>query len=1271
VSGVIVRQSILAFSIVLALQTAIASEPAQRILTFEERVRAQAAIERVYYSHQLGATKPFEQAVPKAALESKVHKYLDETATLRTQWNTDVTDEMLQRELERMATGTRMPERLLELYAALGNDPFIIKECLARPTLVERLARDLYAFDPALHEEERRKAEELGRQLSSGDLSPSADHPNRTVVELALIENSARRPEGPDRLDINPKAPFRHELSADEYRAQRSQLPAVIGQVSTLKEERDSFVFTVILSETPKEVRAANYVVPKTSWGAWRKASEVALRGVPIDTALDRGPLPKPADLSNDENSRQSVSSNTPCDLNDSWDQGSSSSTPSARQYHTAVWTGSLMVIWGGNDSNGYASTGGRYDPATDTWTPTASDGAPSSRYLHTAVWTGNVMLVWGGIDSGGLSNTGGRYDPATDSWMPTSIDGAPSPRDYHTTVWTGSLMVVWGGNDNSYVNTGGRYDPATDSWTPTSMDGAPSVRGYHTAVWTGSLMVVWGGYYTDYYGYSLNTGGRYDPNTDTWTPTSLDAAPSARHQHTSLWTGSRMVVWGGTYTFYWWSYGVLNTGGRYDPATDSWTPTSTDGAPASRYLHTAVWTGDLMVVWGGHDYYYGPLNTGGRYDLETDRWTSTSTTNAPSPRQYHTAVWTGSLMAAWGGYANYYGYFNTGGRYALGQATSTWYRDLDGDDYGDPSNSVTITGCDGPPPGYVPNSTDCNDTNPDIHPGATEVCNGVDDDCNGLVDEDAQGVDSDGDAVHNLCDNCRNVYNATQTDVDHDGLGNACDNCPTVPNVDQTNSDPDGLGDACDTCTDTDGDGFGNPGFPVNTCAPDNCPQASNPTQADSDQDGVADACDNCPNDPLNDVDQDYRCGDVDNCPDRSNYYQYDNDADGLGNECDNCRDAFNPIQFDSDGDQSGDACDNCLTIPNQDQYDADGDGLGNACDNCPNRSNPSQWDWDGDGPGDLCDNCPTVANPNQNDADGDTEGDACDTCTDSDRDHLGNPGYPANTCAPDNCPYNSNQIQTDSDQDGVGDACDYCPNDTVNDPDGDGRCAISDNCPYAYNPYQYDDDDDGRGNECDNCRYSPNSNQSDADSDGLGDACDNCSTILNADQNDSDHDGRGDVCDNCPSDSNNSQSDYDHDGVGDTCDNCFFDFNPSQSDIDHDGEGDICDLNDGQIYIFGTDDKTRIEWQSESGPTSWNVYEGDLDVLRSSGVYTQVTGFSAISAGTCGVTTTWVPDPASLPEGRVKFSLVTGVTGGVESSLGTNSAGVPRANANPCPCP
>ncbi len=52
------------------------------------------------------------------------------------------------------------------------------------------------------------------------------------------------------------------------------------------------------------------------------------------------------------------------------------------------------------------------------------------------------------------------------------------------------------------------------------------------------------------------------------------------------------MIVWGGF-------NGPFNTGGRYDPSTDSWTPTSTTNAPAGRARHTAVWTDSEMIVWG------------------------------------------------------------------------------------------------------------------------------------------------------------------------------------------------------------------------------------------------------------------------------------------------------------------------------------------------------------------------------------------------------------------------------------------------------------------------------------------------------------------------------------------------------------------------------------------------------------------------------------------------------------------------------------------------
>jgi len=115
---------------------------------------------------------------------------------------------------------------------------------------------------------------------------------------------------------------------------------------------------------------------------------------------------------------------------------------------------------------------------------------------------------------------------------------------------------------------------------------------------------------------------------------------------------------------------------------------------------------------------------------------------------------------------------------------------------------------------------------------------------------------DTDHDGVPDGCDNCPAAYNPSQADGNGNGIGDACDdrdgdgvvdasdNCVDTPNPGQEDHDHDGVGDACDPCTDTDGDGFGNPGFPQNTCPVDNCPFIYNPDQRDSDGDGVGDAC-------------------------------------------------------------------------------------------------------------------------------------------------------------------------------------------------------------------------------------------------------------------------------------------------------------------------------------------------------------------------------------------------------------------------------------------
>jgi hypothetical protein len=74
-------------------------------------------------------------------------------------------------------------------------------------------------------------------------------------------------------------------------------------------------------------------------------------------------------------------------------------------------------------------------------------------------------------------------------------------------------------------------------------------------------------------------------------------------------------------------------------PCGEAWAATNTTGAPSARTFHTAVWTGSEMIVWGGSTDINSPLttrlNTGGRYNPATDVWTATNTTGSPTPQQF------------------------------------------------------------------------------------------------------------------------------------------------------------------------------------------------------------------------------------------------------------------------------------------------------------------------------------------------------------------------------------------------------------------------------------------------------------------------------------------------------------------------------------------------------------------------------------------------------------------------------------------------------------
>ena len=237
------------------------------------------------------------------------------------------------------------------------------------------------------------------------------------------------------------------------------------------------------------------------------------------------------------------------------------------------------MIVWGGRDATGTLNDGARYDPVSDHWTPLATANAPAARYRHTAIWTGSEMIVWGGWGVGGFKSDGARYNPATDSWMALPTDGAPVGRESHTAIWTGTEMIIWGGSGGGSfptLNNGARYNPTANRWEPLSTADAPSGRYDHTAIWTGSDMIVWGGEGNNLK--ELDDGGRYSPLTDEWMPLTSVGAPSARTLHTAVWTGSEMIVWGGQQRSI-----DLGDGACYNPATD------TGHRCQARPLHLAI----------------------------------------------------------------------------------------------------------------------------------------------------------------------------------------------------------------------------------------------------------------------------------------------------------------------------------------------------------------------------------------------------------------------------------------------------------------------------------------------------------------------------------------------------------------------------------------------------------------------------------------------------------------------------------------------------------
>jgi N-acetylneuraminic acid mutarotase len=675
---------------------ATAQRPADRGLDFQARVAAQRSIEGVYWAYrdwpaQNGTQKPsLDASMPTSAITAKALDAVRLSSALGTYWGHTVTGAELQAEIDRQATDSKSPDMLRALWHALGNDAGLVAEALARPVLVERLARESFATDPRFA---RQTFEawwaEVGPNQPSDISVPAFDYrlPAIAPTTLGTWSPTHALPEG----DLQVSGVWTGaeliiwggtEVGASTFNSGSRYDPATdtwrttSGYNAPYPRKQQTAVWTgseMIVwggcglgDEHNCQINSGGRYDPVTD--TWQATSTVGAPSARLHhTAVWTGSemiVWGGCRFSNDVCSTSALgnSGGRYDPSTDTWQATSTGGAPEPRTGHTAVWTGSEMIVWGGTGSAVFAN-GARYDPVANTWTPTAAVPANLARYGHTAVWTGAQMLMWGGTNGSAFFNNGARYTPSQDRWKAIGKVGAPTARAYHTAVWSGSEMIVWGGCSGSGLicstpaNTGGRYNPATNAWTATSTTGAPTARSGHVAVWTGAEMIVWG---------SGRTGGRYDPLSNSWTPTNAMEAPSAREWHTAVWTGSEMIVWGGDDRL----IGTVNTGGVYDPATDAWHPTSMAGAPSARHLHTAIWTGTEMIVWGGS---YGSIGykTGGRYNPATNTWTPTGTAGAPEARASHSAVWTGSEMIVWGGTGMSSPWIKTGGRY--NPTTNTW----------------------------------------------------------------------------------------------------------------------------------------------------------------------------------------------------------------------------------------------------------------------------------------------------------------------------------------------------------------------------------------------------------------------------------------------------------------------------------------------------------------------------------------------------------------------------------------------------------------------
>ncbi|MCU1401603.1 MAG: hypothetical protein JWN62_4712 [Acidimicrobiales bacterium] len=343
--------------------------------------------------------------------------------------------------------------------------------------------------------------------------------------------------------------------------------------------------------------------------------------------------------------------------LDESPDLGVITALPAApisgRSSPESVWTGSEFIVWGGDlPADGVADDpqGAAYDPNTHTWR--VLPPAPIvSRADAATVWTGTEMIIWGGETTSSAFADGAAYNPVTNAWRVLAA-GPLAARAFSGVVWTGDRMIIVSGHPSEVSLSPGQpnpalqgasYDPAADRWTRIA-DAPGEIHGPDPQmVWTGTdVLAVLG---PDMLLGPSSPGAlpsmlaTYSPSTNTWTtahsPTqpapseltlisppgpdalvaAIDPVPGVpsyildAHGNVQRTLAPRPLdpfyqafsdpVWDGTELISW----LGNPHGlALNPATDTWRIYNAGSLPP-QIGSAMAWTGTELLTWGGSMY--------------------------------------------------------------------------------------------------------------------------------------------------------------------------------------------------------------------------------------------------------------------------------------------------------------------------------------------------------------------------------------------------------------------------------------------------------------------------------------------------------------------------------------------------------------------------------------------------------------------------------------------------------------------------------------------